>query len=111
MTYYHSVNQISENDLSEDVLSGDELSDDSTQIVHRRLSRKDQILECLRTAGGESLSIEEISDHTSISEANVKKLVRKMCGEDGIETAEVFEDENVPGSYFLTEALLDRLAI
>lgn len=88
----------------------DESGRDSTQVLTHNPSNKERILGCLTEAGGDSLSIEEIAELTDLSESTISKILTKMSRVD-LETREVFEDENAPGSFFLTEPLLDRLAV
>ena len=93
-----------------EIPEGVETERDSTSVVTSVLSNKERILECLREAGGDSLSISEISEETDIEESLVRKTLRKLSKGD-VETLEVFEDENELGSYFLTEPMIDRLAM
>lgn len=88
----------------------DESGRDSTQVLTHNPSNKERVLGCLTEAGGESLSIDEIVELTDLSESIVTKILRKLSRVD-LETREVFEDENAPDSFFLTEPLLDRLAV
>jgi hypothetical protein len=88
----------------------DESNSDKTRVVERVLSNKDRVVECLRDAGGDSLSIAEIVETTGVGRKSVERILRALSTVD-LETREVFEDENTKGSFFLTEPMLDRLAV
>ncbi len=88
----------------------DEASEDAPQLITRTLSSKERIIECLRDAGGDSLSAAEIAEETGLPKKKIQKFLEKVSNVE-LNSREVFEDENAPGSYFLTEPLFEKLAV
>jgi DNA-directed RNA polymerase alpha subunit len=88
----------------------DESNSDKTRVVEHVLSNKERVVECLRDAGGDSLTVFEVVETTGVGRKSVERILKTLSSVD-LETREVFEDENARGSYFLTEPMLDRLAI
>jgi len=105
-----NTTSLSHSDSGSEIPDGLHTENDATEVVTKVLSNTERVMECLSEAAGESLTVEEIADATGLTEKAIKRVLTKALAEDA-ETREVFEDENSEGSYFLTEALLDRLAV
>lgn len=84
--------------------------DSEDEHLAEETAHVEKVVECLRE-GGESLSVSDISEHTDLTEREVRRALRYLMTDGTMETREVFEDENVFGAYFWAEPLLDRLAI
>jgi len=85
-----------------------ETENDQTQVVQKKLPPKKRVLEMLRESIGESFSIEDIAEETDLSEEKAEEVLRRLCKESE-STREVYEDENLPGHFFATTPVVDRV--
>lgn len=81
-----------------------------TSEVTKRFSNKERVRNAIQDAGGESLSVLEISEATGLPEQAVKAHVKALCNAKA-DTRCIWEDETQEDHYSYETPIVDKIVI
>lgn len=81
-----------------------------TSEVTKRPSNKERVRTAIEDAGGESLSVSEISEATGLPEQAVKAHVKALCNAKA-DTRCIWEDETQEDHYAYESPIVDKIVI